>query len=81
MNESPRLTELASRLLAREVGEIQEAEAVAAVVVSVLATFLTNVSSLVGVLGSTGLFRRSLRLTNAQFPLYAAVLSDQQKAC
>lgn len=53
-------------------------EALAAAVVTVLATFLTNVSSLVGVLGSTGLFHRSIRLTNAWFPLYTAARRDEQ---
>ena len=78
MNETPTLPELAARLLTQEVGEIQEAEALASTVVAVLATFLSNVSSLVGVLGSTGLFRRSVRQTQAVFPLYAEVLHDEQ---
>lgn len=77
MNETSTLPQLARRLMTQEVGEIRDAEALASAVVAVHAKFLSSVSSLVGLMGSAGLFRRSLRLTEAEFPCYARVRTDE----
>lgn len=70
------VTELARRVMTHEVGEIQDSEGLASSVVAAHAKFLTNVSSLVGVMGSTALLRRSLMLTHAAFPFHTQVLED-----
>jgi hypothetical protein len=78
MNKTPTLTQLARRMMTQEVGEIRDSEGLASGVVAVYAKLLTRVSSLVGVMGSIGLFRRSLRLMQAAFPRYTEVLGDEQ---
>jgi hypothetical protein len=78
MTEHPTLAELARRVMTHEFGEIHDSEALALAAVNAYATFLTSVSSLVGVIAGVALLRRSLRHKEAASVPYSPVLADEQ---
>ncbi len=78
MDEIPTLAQLARQAMTHEVGEIQNSEALAVSAVNAYAKFLTSVSSLVGVIASVALLRRSLQHKQAASVPYSRVLADEQ---
>jgi hypothetical protein len=73
MNGAPKLQQVAHRLMTQQVGTSRDPDSVASAAVTVYTQLLSNLSPLLGELGSAALLRRSLRLMETAFPCYTEV--------
>lgn len=78
MNEFPVLRQLVHRLMTHPVG-MNNAGELAFAAVAVYTKLLSSLSPLLGEVGSTALFRRSLKLTEGAFPCYAEARGADQR--
>ena len=72
------LKQFAQRLLTQEVGTSRESDDVAAAAVTIYTKLLGSLSPLLGEIGSTALFRRSVKLAEASFPCYTEARAAEQ---
>ena len=79
MNAPRVLGQFAHRVVVQEVGPSKTSEEVTAAAVAVHRKLLGTLSPLLGDIGSLALFRRSLKLSEATFPLYSEVRSNDRE--
>lgn len=79
MNDPQVLERFAHRVILQEVGNGKTSAEITAATVAVHAKLLGTLSPLLGDIGSLALFRRSLKLSEATFPLYSEVRSNYRE--
>jgi len=79
MNAPRVLGQFAHRVVLQEVDPSKTSEEVTAAAVAVQRKLLGTLSPLLGDIGSLALFRRSLKLSEATFPLYSDVRSNDRE--
>ena len=79
MNDPQVLERFAHRVILQAVGPSKTSEEVTAAAVAVHRKLLGTLSPLLGDIGSLALFRRSLKLSEATFPLYSEVRSNDRE--
>ena len=79
MNAPRVLGQFAHRVVVQEVGPSKTSEDVTVASVAVHTKLLGTLSPLLGDIGSLALFRRSLKLSEATFPLYSEVRSNDRE--
>ena len=79
MNDPQVLERFAHRVILQAVGPSKTSEEVTAASVAAHTKLLGTLSPLLGDIGSLALFRRSLKLSEATFPLYSEVRSNDRE--